>query len=184
MKKKIYIKTAFLSLTVMSLLSSCLKDSRYVDYSGVGTLIELPLAEPQPYEYNGPGGVFQSPLFSISSASDTLTVAVNVASPKPLGSALSVTLSVTDLTALNAYNSDNSTTLKPLPSTDYTILGGLTVTIPANQRLGYAKFIINSKAIGIADSAAYVLPVTIVSASGQQIAQPYKALLYNINITK
>jgi len=180
MKKKIYIKTAFLSLTVMSLLSSCLKDSRYIDYSGVGTLIELPLAEPQPYEYNGPGGVFQSPSFSISSASDTLTVAVNVASPKPLGSALSVTLSVTDTTTLH---SQYPSTYKLLPSSDYTIIGGLTVTIPANQRLGYAKFIINTKAIGVANSGVYVLPVTIESASGQQIAQPYKALLYNINVT-
>jgi len=181
MKKIFYIKTAFLSLAAMALLSSCLKDSRYVDYGAVGTLIELPLAESG--DQAGIGGPYQAPTYSLAKGgTDTLTVAVNVASPKPLGSALNVTLSVTDLTALNAFNTANSTAFIALPSADYTIIGGLTVTIPANQRLGYAHFLINVKAIGV-DPGTYVLPVTIESASGQTIAQPEKALLYNIIVT-
>jgi hypothetical protein len=182
MKKKFYIKTAFLSLAAMALLSSCLKDSRYVDYGAVGTLIELPLAENG--DQAGIGGPYQAPTYSLASgATDTLTVAVNVASPKPLGSPLSVTLSVSDLTTLNAFNSANGTNFQPLPSSDYSVIGGLTVTIPANQRLGYAHFLINAKAIGIDTLGKYVLPVTIASASGQTIAQPDKALLYNIFVT-
>ena len=178
MKKIFYIKTAFLSLAAMALLSSCLKDSRYIDYSKVGTLIELPLAEVG--DQAGIGGPFQTVTYSLAAgATDTLTVAVNVASPKPLTTSLTVTLSATDLTALNAYNTANSTTYLPLPASDYTILGSLSVTIPANQRLGYAKFLINAAAIGV-DPGTYVLPVTIENGGGQTIAQPEKALMYNI----
>ena len=182
MKKKLYIKTALLSLMSMVLLNSCLKDPRYVDFSKVGTLIELPLAEPDPTE-TGPGGVFQQPTYSLAKGvTDTLTVAVNVASPQPLGSALAVTLTTSDLTALNNYNTANGTNLIPLPSADFTVIGSLTATVPANQRLAYVKFVINVNTIGV-DPGTYVLPVTIASASGQPIAQPYKALLYNIIVT-
>ena len=187
MKKRFYIKTAFFSLAAMTFFNSCLKDSRYVDFGGVGTLIELPLAEVG--DQAGIGGVFQTPYttfgtpgysLSISGATDTLTIAVNVASPKPLPSSLDVTLTNTDLTTLNAYNTANGTNYLPLPSADFTVIGSLTVTIPANQRLGYAKILINAAAIGLENSGTYVLPITIASASGEPIAQPEKALLYNI----
>ena len=183
MKKKIYIKIAILSLTATTLFSGCLKDPRYIDYSKVGVLIELPLAEVNNYQ-PGVSGVFQSPSYSLAAgATDTLTVAVNVASPKPLTSALSVTLTTSDLTALNAFNTANGTAFKPLPASDFSVIGSLTVTVPANQRLAYAKIIINAAAIGLVNSGAYVLPITIASASGQAIAQPEKALLYNIGVT-
>ncbi|WP_259069147.1 DUF1735 domain-containing protein [Mucilaginibacter sp. X4EP1] len=178
MKKRFYIKMALVSFSAMALLSSCLKDSRYVDYSKVGTLIELPLAEVG--DQAGIGGQFQTVTYSLAKGgTDTLTVAVNVASPKPLTTSLSVTLSATDLTTLNAYNTANSTALLPLPAADYTVIGSLVVTVPANQRLAYAKILINAAAIGV-DPGTYVLPITIESASGQPIAQPYKALLYNV----
>ncbi len=171
-----------LSLTAMTLFSGCLKDSRYIDYSKVGVLIELPLAEVN--NYQGGSGPFESPTYSLAKgATDTLIVAVNVASPKPLTTALSVTLTTSDLTALNAFNAANGTAFTPLPAADFSVIGSLTVTVPANQRLAYAKIVINAAAIGLANSGAYVLPITIASASGQTIAPPEKALLYNIGVT-
>lgn len=181
MKKRFYIKMALVSFSAMALLSSCLKDSRYVDYSKVGTLIELPLAEVG--DQANIGGPFQTVTYSLAKGgTDTLTVAVNVASPKPLTTSLSVTLSATDLTTLTAYNKANGTNYLPLPAADYTVLGSLTVTVPANQRLAYAKILINAAAIGV-DPGTYVLPITIESASGQPIAQPDKALMYNVVVT-
>jgi hypothetical protein len=180
MKKTLYFKIACLSLTAVSLLSSCLKDnSHYVDYSGVGTLIDLPLTEPT-YSSPAPNGVFQEPTYTLGSA-DTIVVAVNEANPVPLNSAVNVTLSTTDVTTLNSYNAANGTTYTLMPSTDYTVIGTLTVTIPANQRLAFLKIVINTAAIGT-ENTNYVLPVTIESASGEPIAQPYKAILYNVTV--
>jgi hypothetical protein len=182
MKKKNQIKIAIPFLAVILLLSGCLKDSRYVDYSDVGVLVELPLAEVNNYqEVSGP---FETETYSLAKgATDTIIVAVNVASPKPLTTALSVTLTTGDLTALNAYNTANGTTLTPLPAADFSVIGSLTVTVPPNQRLAYATIVIKAKAMGVANSGNYVLPITISSASGEPIAQPEKALLYNIVIT-
>ena len=182
MKKRFYIKTAFFSLAAVALLSSCLKDSRYVNFGAVGTLVELPLAEVG--DQASIGGPFQTPSFGLAPGSnDTLTVAVNVASPAPLSTPLTVTLSTTDSTYLSSYNTTNSTTYHVLPAADYTVIGGsLNVTIPAHARLGYLKILINAAAVGAANSGLFVLPVTIESASGQPIAQPEKNLLYNINI--
>lgn len=187
MKKRFYIKTAFFSLAAMALLSSCLKDSRYIDYSKVGTLVELPLAEVG--DQAGIGGPFQTIGDSLHIATTyALTVAVNVASPTPLSTPLNVTLSNTDLTYLNAYNAasqaNGGPTYQPLPAADYTINSSLSLVVPANQRLAYAKFTINLAAVGVANSGAYVLPITITNASGQPIAQPEKALLYNVIVAQ
>jgi hypothetical protein len=184
MKKKIYIKITILSLTAMSLFSGCLKDPRYVNYSGVGVEVELPLSEVNNYQFNNNNGIYQSETYSLAKgATDTLTIAVNVASPKPLPTSLSVTLTASDLTTLNAFNTANGTSFAALPAADYSVIGSLTVTVPANQRLAYAKILINAAAIGVGNSGAFVLPITIASASGEPIAQPEKALLYNINVT-
>jgi len=181
MKKKLYFKIACLSLTAVSLLSSCLKDnSHYVDYAGVGTLIDLPLTEPT-IAYPSPNGVFQYGTLT-EGTTDTLVVAVNEANPVPLTSAVNVTLSTTDVTLLNSYNTANDLGYTLMPAADYTVIGGLTVTIPANQRLAYLKILINSTAIGTEDGN-YVLPVTIESTTAGTIAQPYKAILYNIVVT-
>jgi hypothetical protein len=180
MKKTTYIKATILSLTAaVLLLSSCLKDSRYVNYGAVGTLVELPLAEVNDYALAPPNGILQLPTYTATDAQDTLTVAVNVASPKPLTSSLAVTLSLTDTTVMHANTPD---TYKLLPSSDYSVIGGLTVTVPANQRLAYLRVLIKPSAIGLVNSGVYALPVTIESASGQPIAQPYKGLIYEIDL--
>jgi hypothetical protein len=189
MKKRFYIKIAVVSLAAMTSLSSCLKDSHYVDFGAVAPLVELPLAEVG--DQQNYGGEFQSPTYDLAKASsDTLLVYVNLASPEPLKSNLTVNLSLTDLTALNAYNTANNLTgsaaLQPLPSSDYTVLGttGLNPVIDGGARLAYIRVLIKASAIGTANSGVYVLPVTITGDSQNiAIAQPEKALLYNINVT-
>ncbi len=182
MKKRFYIKLAVVSFAAMASLSSCLKDSsHYVDFGAVAPLVELPLAEVG--DEAGIGGVFQTETYDLAKgSSDTLLVYVNLASPAPLKSNLTVNLSVTDLTTLNAYNTANDSGLQPLKAADYTVVGttGLNPTIDAGARLAYAKIVINAAAIGV-DPGTYVLPVTIEGDSQSiAIAGPEKALLYNI----
>ena len=170
----------------MALLSSCLKDAaHYTDFSNVGNLVELPLAEANGA---GTGGIIHTFAATSTHTSDTLTVAVNLASPKVLSTPTTVTISTTDVTIMNANqpingddaNGDPLPNSVLLPSSDYTILTP-TITIPAGQRLAYFKVTINGSAIGIANSLNYALPITIESAS-QPVALPYKGLVYAIAI--
>src|SRR5689334_3451139 len=97
MKKRLYYFTAILLSAAALSLSSCLKDNRGADFSNVGTLVELPLAA-----YYGTGNLTPAAI-PILTTPQTVPVVVNVASPKPLGSALTVTLAL-DQGALTAYN--------------------------------------------------------------------------------
>jgi hypothetical protein len=185
MKKKFYIKLAVVSLAAMASLSSCLKDnSHYVDFGAVAPLVELPLAETG--DQAALGGPFQQESYDLAEGStDTLLVYVNLASPAPLKSSLTVNLSVTDVTFMNSYNTANGTSYTLLPSADYTVVGttGLNPTIAAGARLAYIKVVINAALIGTSNPN-FVLPVTIEGDSQSiAIAQPEKALLYNIVVT-
>ena len=192
MKTKIYSKlTAFILLVGVTSLSSCLKDSRFVDFTAVGTLVELPVASV---------GLFTPIALPIQNTPQSFKVPVNVAAPKALGSPLTVTLLV-DVAALKAYNDKTEAAYKAdslayendatgtvdepappalyqlLPSSYYT-LDNLKVTVPANQHLGYLTVTLPNT--GLLDpSAAYVLPITIADASGQKISQ-YKTVFYNV----
>jgi hypothetical protein len=169
MKKRFYfISTIMLSATLLS-LSSCLKDSRYVDFGAVGTTIELPIEA-----YHGQGSLIPEAL-PISSTPQVVPLIVNVASPKPLSSALSVTLAV-DPAALTAYNTANGTSYTLLPPADYSV-SSLTVTVPANGREATLNINVNTNLIDLTQH--YVLPITIASASGQQISN-YNTVLYSI----
>jgi len=185
MKKRFYIKLAVVSLAAMASLSSCLKDStHYVDFGAVAPLVELPLAEV--WDQGGYGGLYQAPTYDIAKGSvDTLLVYVNLASPAPFKTNLTVNLSLTNLTTLNSFNTANQLSLQPLPAADYTVVGttGLNPVIFAGARLAYIKVAINVASIGVTNSGTYVLPVTITGDSQNvQIAQPEEALLYNIQV--
>ena len=184
MKKRFYIKLAVVSLAAMASLSSGLKDStHYVDFGAVAPLVELPLAEVG--DQGGYGGLYQAPTYDIAKGSvDTLLVYVNLASPAPFKTNLTVNLSLTNLTTLNSFNTANQLSLQPLPAADYTVVGttGLNPVIFAGARLAYIKVAINVASIG-ANNDNFVLPVTITSDSQNvQIAQPEQALLYNIQV--
>lgn len=169
MKKRFYfITTIMLSATLLS-LSSCLKDSRYINFGGVGTTIELPIEA-----YTGQGNLIAEAL-AIQPTPPTIPLIVNVASPKPLSSALSVTLALAPA-ALAAYNTANNTNYLLLPASDYAI-SSWTVTVPANQREATLTISVNTSMIDL--SKQYVLPITIASASGQQISN-YNTVLYSI----
>jgi len=176
MKKTFYIKTAFLSLMGMALLSSCLKDSRYVNFAGSKPLIELPAAA----NVGGGGGTFEVEAFAIKSTPQTFKIAVNIAAPNPLSSPLTVKLGL-DTAAITAYNTANGLSAADgdaytlLPSADYS--SNLTVTIPAGQNLGYVTVSVNSSLID--PTQLYILPIKIVNGGGQQISN-YDEILYNV----
>ena len=155
----------------MVLLSSCLKDSRYIDFGAVKPLVEFPAAT----GVGSLGGAVVVAALDIVNTPTPVNITVNVAAPHPLTSALKVTLKI-DQAALDAYNTANGTSYALLPAADYTI-SGLTVTVPANQYEGI--FTVNVITTAIDPSQQYILPLTIADASGQQISN-YKTVLYNI----
>src|SRR5258708_39071801 len=97
MKKRFYIITTFILSASVLIMSSCLKDPRAQDFSNVGTLVELPLAA-----YTGAGNLSADAL-PILSTPQTIPVVVNVAAPKPLSSALKVTLKL-DVDSMTKFN--------------------------------------------------------------------------------
>jgi hypothetical protein len=175
MKKRINIITVVLLSAALLGLSSCLKDSRFVDFSKVGALVELPLEA-----FNRPGKLVAS-AFPIQAAPQTLNVVVNIASPKPLGSALTVTLGI-DNAALTAYNHANgldtgSNTPYTLPPANAFSIPNTKVTIPAGQRT--ANLAIQIISSNLDPAGLYIIPISITDGGGQKISN-YKTLLYNV----
>jgi hypothetical protein len=170
MKKKLISKLSVLiGLTAVLGFSSCLKDDRYVDFSKVGTLVELPLSA-----YTGLGKLTPRALPILTEA-QTIPVVVNVASPKPLGQAVNVTVAL-DQAALDAYNTANSTAFTLPPAGSYTI-PNLKVTIPANQRTATVN--VNVITSLLDPTGKYVIPVSITDAGGQKVSN-YKTVLLNV----
>lgn len=188
----IYLYTILAALTVF--LSSCLKSEKtFTDFSKAGTLVELPLAA-----YTGLNKT-AAVAIPIQAAAQTVPVVVNVASPVALSTSLKVTLKVDEaaLTALNnkniaqykadstaAANDPTGATAEPDYPTIYTLMPTqfytiptLVTTVPANQRT--ANISINVVTQNFDLEKAYVLPITIADASGQQISN-YKTLFLNI----
>lgn len=195
MKKRSYfIIATFISAVALSIsLSSCLKDPRYVDFAKVGTLVELPLAA-----FNGNNTLVAEAL-PIQDAAQIFPVVINVAAPKPLSSPLKVTLKL-DVDSLARYNQklvaqftadslayENDTTgtvpkngplvQYGLPPADAFNIPNLSVTVPANQHtVNLPVTVITSK---LSLTSHYIIPLTIVDASGQKISN-YRSLLYNV----
>ncbi|MDB5146375.1 MAG: hypothetical protein JWQ57_395 [Mucilaginibacter sp.] len=172
MKKKLYIKTAFIALVAIAGLSSCLKDDKhYVDFAGATPLIELPSAA----NVGGLGGLLQKAALDISSTPVPIQLMVNLASPHTLGTAVNVKLSV-DQAALTKYNTDNGTSYQLLPSNTYT--STLSATIAAGTNSAYVTINVSSNLIN-PSITNYALPLTITDGGGQQISN-YKTVIYNV----
>lgn len=171
MKKRLYpITIAILALTTLG-LSSCLKDSKnYIDVAKSAPLVELPLAA-----YGT--GFFQAEAYDITSTPQNLPLVVNLAAPKPLSTALKVTLAL-DQKDLDAYNTANGTSFTILPVADYSV-SSWSVTIPANQNEATMNIQIHSNLID--PSQQYVLPIKIADAGGQQISN-YGYILFNVQV--
>lgn len=177
--KKFNINKLFpvLLIAVALNLSSCLKSrDTYVDFSKVGTTIELPLAA-----LNQETNVkVVKKTYTSSATPYDLPVVVNIASPKPLDRDLTVTLAVNADNAIGKLNTAlPSAGYLLIPSNAYSI-SSLQVTIPAGQRTATANFKINSALIGVPNTK-YVLPVSIVDGGGEAISL-YRTVYYNFVI--
>jgi len=194
MKKILYIKTAFLSLASMAVLSSCLKDdAHFVNFAGSKPLVELPAATGV-----GPAGGFITPIaLPISSTPAEVDLLVNVAAPNPLSTALTVKLTI-DAAALTSYNNaqeaqyksdslayvNGTSSTKPTAPTYYTLMpsafytiSSLSVTIPANKNSVNLPIMITTSGFDL--SKNYIIPFTIIDGGGQQISN-YKTVFYFI----
>lgn len=154
MKKRLYfITTLFLSAALLS-LSSCLKDSRYVNFGAGSPVVEFNL-----------GGQSFFGADAITSTADTITeqFAVSVASVSIPTTATTVQLAV-DNSIITSYNAANpGVVFTPFPTGTYS-LSTTTVNIPAGQRVGIVTLTIYKSLLDPAQS--YMLPVKIASTSG------------------
>jgi Domain of unknown function (DUF1735)/Domain of unknown function (DUF4361) len=143
-------------MVVLVSFPSCLKNGDYyIPFSSAAASVDLPLAASTS---NGVTAFAYPPTVT----SVTLPIAVNVASPSIPNTATTVTLAL-DTAGLSAYNLANGTNYLPLPASVYTITS-MNVTIPAGKRLDTSTTVtINLAALDL--SNAYVLPITIASAS-------------------
>ncbi len=177
---KMYFFTAGL---VILTLSSCLKSSdKYIDFSKVGTLVELPLAGYLPSTHAASLTVYKISVqtYTASSTASDLPVVVNIASPEPLGKDLTVTLAADPSALTDLKTKIGNTTYILLPAASYTITNP-TTTIIAGKRMGTVTVKINTAVID-KTITTYILPITITDASGQTLSK-YKTVFYNVKVT-
>jgi Domain of unknown function (DUF1735) len=184
-----------LALAVLS-LSSCLKDSRYIDFAGSPPLLEFPLAS---YNSNetllvGPSNTVRTTDFIpvvASAGTYNLPVTVNLASPAVLTVPVTFTVTVdqsvftapaTSTTApkqvIPAAETTPITTYFPLPAADYTITGA-SGTIPAGQRTAVVNVAINGTAIG---NSIKNYALRLVISSGSVQLSNWNFITYNFQL--
>jgi hypothetical protein len=164
MKKRIYLITTILLSAGALTLSSCLKDSRFVDFTKVGTIVEFPK-----------GGLVFFGSDAVTATPDTdakgtikLQFAVNVASPTVPTTATTVTFSADDPAIVTAYdNANTSVNYLPMPSNAY-VYTQTSVTIPAGQRTAIMSVTFYKNLLDPAKS--YMLPIAIKTAGGLNIS--------------
>jgi hypothetical protein len=170
MKKRLYlITTIILSAAVLS-LSSCLKDSRYVDLTKVGTIVEFPF-----------GGIsfFGTANQSIT-GSDTIVVkfAVNVASPTVPTTATPITFDVNDPATIAAYYaSNNAVNYLQMPVNAYVYTQN-SITIPAGVRDTAMTLTIYANKLD--PTKSYMIPISIKSAGGYNISGNQGTMYFHI----
>jgi uncharacterized protein DUF1735 len=158
MKKRIYLITTILLSAVVLSLSSCLKDSRLVDFTKVGTLVEFPFGGTNNFSRDA---ITATP-DSDAKGSIVVQFAVNIASPTVPTSATTVTVAI-DNSIITAYNA-TETAVNYLPlSADQFSFPATSVTIPAGQRSAILSVTFYKNLIDPTQS--YMLPIKIVSAS-------------------
>ncbi len=167
-----YIYKFLLLLAILS-AGSCLKDTPAVDFSSVGTIIEI-------LPVNG-GGLenFDAALleFDPADVQDSADIDLNIASPKPLSKALTVTVGVDDALRVS-YNSANSANYEALPDSVYSfpVKAG---TINAGDRLDTLRVIFYPSKID--PTKNYMLPVSIQDAQGENISGNFGAIYFHFD---
>lgn len=164
MKKTIFI----LVLAAFSLsISSCLKDKPNTDFSGIGTVVELPWSGLQYFSKD-----------AITDNSDTVVVkfGINIASAKTLSTATNYTVAI-DYSLLTAYQATNSAvTYLQMPDGSYTI-NKTSGTIAAGQRLDSVTVTFYRSKLDPAKS--YMLPIKLASASNGILSGNFNAHYYH-----
>lgn len=169
--KKIHIS---LLVVVMLLLYACVKDKPAVDFSTVGTIVEI-----LPVNGGGLENFDEAELnFDPTEIIDSAAIVLNIASPKPLNNALTITMEVNDSfrTAYNASNPPVQYDVFPDSSYSFPIKS---VTIPNGLRLDTLQVYFYPSKIDTTKN--YMLPISIHDAQGQAISGNFGAIYFHAN---
>ncbi|HEY8782042.1 MAG TPA: DUF1735 domain-containing protein [Mucilaginibacter sp.] len=173
MKKRLYLITTILLSAAALSLSSCLKDSRFVDLSKAGTIVEFPF-----------GGQVHFGQQAVTQAPDTdakgtivLKFAVNVASATVPTKATNITFSVDDPAIIAAYNAKYPVvTYTAMPANAY-VFTQTSITIPGGKRDTAMTVTFYKNLLDPAKS--YMLPIAIKSAGGLNISGNMSVMYYH-----
>lgn len=170
MKK--YIKL-FFAVTLVTALSSCLKDKEYdnnvighnVDGVGVPKVIELAIASSPSHDKSLAIDFVDKPV-----TLDFLTV--RLAAAEVAAEDITVTIDTTGaLAAFTAYNAANGKNIVPLPKAFFTIVGGsLNVVIKKGTRESNLQITTNAKDFDPSTTYGLVFKITKVDKSGYNIS--------------
>lgn len=149
------------------LFTGCLKDEAPNDFSTVGTIIEIP--------YAGLGYFSSAALIFSGTDPVTLNFDVNIASPYPLSSDLTVTLGVDD-SKRTAYNSSSDLQYEAMPSDHYSYTA-TSATIAAGSRIAHLSITFYPDKFDPAKSI--MLPISITDAQGNTISGNQGTIYYH-----
>jgi hypothetical protein len=168
--KKRYI--SLLALIIL-LMPACLKDKPAVDFSTVGTIIEI-------LPVNG-GGLENFDVaelnFDATEVIDSAAIVLNIAAPNPLNIALTISMAVND-SLRTAYNAANPVQYDAFPDSLYSfpVTSG---SIPAGKHLDTLQVYFYPSKIDTTKN--YMLPVSIHDAQGQTISGNFGAIYFHTN---
>lgn len=159
-----YIKLVVL-ITLISSFTSCLKKDDIPDLTKVEPVIEFPLGGP---------GLVRNTLSAFSTDVVDTVIALNIASPDPLGKDIKVTVAKDDA-SIAKYNADHGTTYVPLAANMFEIVNP-EVTIRAGYRIG--KVNVKIKFNQFAPNTSYMLALGITNAPGMTISGNFGKFLW------
>jgi len=164
MKKRLYLITTILISATLLTLSSCLKDSRYVNFNTGGVIVNFPLGG---LNYFGQDAITETP---DTDANGTIVrqFSVDIAEINAPTSPTTVTLAI-DNTIITSYNAlGGAVTYLPMPSGSFVFNSPTTVTIPAGQHSAIVSVTFYKNLLD--PSKSYMLPIKIASASTGSIS--------------
>jgi hypothetical protein len=160
-------------LALIMLLAACLKDKPAVDFSTVGTIIEI-------LPVNG-GGLesFDGAELNFDPAEtiDSAAIVLNIASPNPLNTALTISMAVND-DIRNTYNAANPVQYEVFPDSLYSF-PVTSVIIPAGKHLDTLQVYFYPSKIDTTQN--YMLPISIHDAQGQNISGNFGTIYFHTN---
>ena len=169
------MKTLYITLLtlIMCSLSACLKDTPAVDFSTVGTIIEI-------LPVNG-GGLesFSAAELNFNATDDIYSadIVLNIASPKPLSKNLTISMEVNDALR-SAYNSANQDQYEAFPDSTFSF-PVTTGMIAAGKRLDTLQVYFYPSKIDMTKN--YMLPVSIKDADGETISGNFGSIYFHAN---